>query len=47
MRFLRLEFKSVNTIKLKAIKYIAGNNIAPLRVKSFDFALYRNNENLQ
>ena len=47
MRFLRLEFKSVNTIKLKAIKYIAGNNIAPLRVKSFDFALYINNENLQ
>ena len=30
MRLLRLEFKSVNTIKLKAIKYIAGNNIAPL-----------------
>ena len=43
MRLLKLEFKSDNIIKPKAMKYIVEKNIARLGVKSSYFTLYKSN----
>ena len=45
MRLSRLELKSDNTIKWKAIRYIV-KKVVPLWVKSFDFASYKSNGNV-
>ena len=46
MRLLKLEFKSDNIIKPKAMKYIVEKNIARLWVKSSYFTLYKSNGNV-